>query len=465
VVCRLLKVASTMKSLLLALAVLASGCVLYGGDDDGDDDVCAYEGDIAAAELRNPDTGSCESWGGGGGCYGAPEPWPDWASCYSECEGLDEQGCLATSGCRAAYWQETCPPWADCDASWQPPTFYGCWGTAPSGPTQGACDGLSAYDCSRHDDCVAVYDRDWNAGDEENYNRFSYCAPEPWTQGCYSDSECPAGYECTADTECYPPPGCEDGQACPDVCYGRCVPSQNGCEAVDCGPGYHCELQCYPCDPVDPDDGSCDYPCEVTCVPDSPNTCSDGMECPPGSHCVEVCNGGGTDPGGGGGGCTPEECYPEYCWSECVDDTPDPGTCDGDVYCDALPPACPDGTVPGISNGCWSGYCIPVEDCAPNDPGECYAPVACDMAPPACPEGSTPGVRDGCYTGYCIPVWACDSSVTCESLTTEAACAARADCQALYEGTGCTCYPDGTCTCEEWQFARCETGNVEPQPL
>jgi len=390
---------------LLALASAASGCVLYDDDDDdGDDDVCAYAGDSIGWAVRNPQTGTCEDFGGGG-CYGAPEPVPDWASCWGECEGLDAQTCLGTSGCRAAYEFGECPPGGDCSTVGP---FLGCWGTAPSGPVQGACDGLDAYECSRHDDCIAVYDT--TSGE----SRFSYCAAEPG--------------------------------------------GPSGCEAVDCGPGSHCELQCYPCDPVDPNDTGCDSPCVATCVPDAPD-CGDAALCPTGTHCEQVCS-------GNAGGCTIEECYPDSCWSECVpDDSADPGSCDGEVSCDALPPSCPDGTVPGIVNGCWSGFCIPLADCGPNDPGDCYAPVACDMAPPACPEGTTPGVANACYTGYCIPVWACDpTTTTCESLTTEADCAARSDCVPVYAGAGCTCYPNGTCTCEDWQFARCETA-VYPQPL
>ena len=48
---------------------------------------------------------------------------------------------------------------------------------------------------------------------------------------------------------------------------------------------------------------------------------------------------------GAGGGCT------------------DPGICYGSVQCNDAPPACPVGTVAGIANGCWSGYCIPTTKC------------------------------------------------------------------------------------------------------
>ena len=41
----------------------------------------------------------------------------------------------------------------------------------------------------------------------------------------------------------------------------------------------------------------------------------------------------------------------------------DPGICYGSVQCNDAPPACPVGTVAGITNGCWSGYCIPTTKC------------------------------------------------------------------------------------------------------
>lgn len=290
-----------MTTRLALLACLLTGCVFYADDDPipCDDVPELWNG------LRNPETGACEDWGGGG-CWPEPQAdiaYPDWAACPGACEGLDETGCLAAEGCRAAYDIPECPPLADCTNI---PEFRECWGMAPSGPwLWESCAGLDAHQCSTTDYCMAVYAE----------GAFAYCGEEPNPNGCYADDDCLPGYECTAATECEPPPGCgADGQPCPDVCWGRCVP---------------------------------------------------------------------------------------------VDDSSGPGTCDGEVACDALPPSCPEGTVPGIADGCWTGWCIPVEDCDPNDPGECFGEVACDEMAPACPGGTVPGVRDGCYTGYCIPLGAC----------------------------------------------------------
>ncbi len=390
-----------MKRLLLIAAfAMSGGCTLYFG---GDDEPICYSDDAAGAAeyyetFRNPDTGFCEDYygggGGGGGCndydYPAadPVPLPDWASCYGYCDGLDETTCLDTAGCRAAYgsddgaWDCAEP---DCNTG---AYFLGCWGTAPSGTVTGSCDGLDAYGCSQHDDCTAHYGYDPATGTQ----RFSYCAPE-------------------------------DG-------WG-------GCDATDCGPGYHCEVQCYPCDgtgEMDPSGGVCADECVVGCVPDA--WVCEGVECGAGSHCEEVCADGG-------------------CWSECVPDYTDPGTCTGEVWCDALPPTCPAGSVPGIGAGCWTGFCIPESECVNGDPGDCTGPVTDDQIPPSCPEGTVPGVRNGSYTGYCIPSWACESTA-CESITDAETCDAREDCVPAYTGYNCTWNADGSFVCAEWVFDHCD---------
>ncbi len=451
---------SSLALAALLLALSSTGCTIYGGDDD---DCLYYADEPGGYGLRNPQTNECETWGGGGGggCYGDDTPvpagdqamaLPNWASCPSECEGLDELSCQRTDGCRATYWLDQCPPGVDCDALFVP-VYDVCVGVAPGGTQWGSCEGLDAQQCSETDACSAVYTtQQWARLEAAPGSEFSYCQPEPWVEGCYSSDECPAGYECTANTDCYPPPGCGPDGDCDAVCYGQCVPV-GSCAAVDCGPGYHCEEQCYPCDDAD-GDGVCPSWCETICVPDEPQECVDAL-CGPGTHCETVCT-DDCDPNGMCGG---------WCTSECVPDGMDPGTCTGDVFCDSLPPSCPADSTPGIRNGCWTGYCIPLSACGPSDPGSCYEPALCDVPPPACPVGTTPGVADGCYTGYCIPAWACEGGGgSCESLTTEWECASRFDCWPLYSGTGCTCYPDGRCECLEWEFARCTGGGPTDPP-
>jgi hypothetical protein len=44
----------------------------------------------------------------------------------------------------------------------------------------------------------------------------------------------------------------------------------------------------------------------------------------------------------------------------------------------------------------------------------------------------------------------------CDTLTTEADCTARGDCDAIYDGYDCTCDPSG-CTCQTETYARCQS--------
>jgi hypothetical protein len=127
--------------------------------------ICDPSFDQATPLLRNPQTGGCEYGSGGGGLVdpcasgaGAPPaPLADWGECGSVCEAYDEATCAAADGCRPIH-ANVCPPWADCYAV----QFVGCWPIAPSGPaTPGGCEGLDAYQCSLHNDCLAEHDQDW----------------------------------------------------------------------------------------------------------------------------------------------------------------------------------------------------------------------------------------------------------------------------------------------------------------
>lgn len=68
----------------------------------------------------------------------------DYGACFDDaCTRATEADCLTSPGCRAAY----------AGAS-----FFMCLSTAPSGALHdGTCDGLDAYQCSRHDNCSARY--------------------------------------------------------------------------------------------------------------------------------------------------------------------------------------------------------------------------------------------------------------------------------------------------------------------
>jgi len=338
---------------LLGLAISQSGCILYGDDDD-----CVYGGGggIADYELRNTFSGTCEWFGGTveGDCRGdydmaEPFAFPDWGECYGHCSGLDETTCMAASGCRVAYIY-LCPEGDICAGL----EYFGCWATAPSGPIQGGeCLGLDAQSCSQHDDCVA---RHWAADGSAGAPCFDEsCDERP-------DPRAIGNFESCANEPGDQPAGCFEDFECPD--------------------GLVCNA-------------------EEICLP-SPYACD-----------------GTTDPDGNGDGLVP---------------------CDDRCY----------------------GYCVPDDD--PTAPGNCYEEVTCYCdapaegycSPPECPAGTMPGVIDGCWSGYCIPVAECpDSAPVCSAMTSEVSCIVRPDCTPLYEGVNCDCDAVGNCTCEDWLYQEC----------
>jgi hypothetical protein len=140
----------------------------------------------------------------------------------------------------------------------------------------------------------------------------------------------------------------------------------------------------------------------------------------------------------------------------------DATTCSMHDDCSAVhEPACPDGDAAGIEApepvDCTTpgafGFCIAEGETG--GPGECEGEVTCDGLLPDCPEGTTPGIADGCYTGYCIPLEDCDGAPACAELADESSCVDRADCVPIYEGVDCEC-ADIDCTCADWVFTSCE---------
>lgn len=86
--------------------------------------------------------------------------------------------------------------------------------------------------------------------------------------------------------------------------------------------------------------------------------------------------------------------------------------------------------------------------CVPNqqDPGSCYGDTFCDGLPPNCPDGTLPGIIDGCWSGYCIPQNACEPAPSCQSVANEATCINRQDCLPLYVA----CEPNENCQYKYW---------------
>lgn len=135
---------------------------------------------------------------------------------------------------------------------------------------------------------------------------------------------------------------------------GESFPDADGCNTCFCEQGgfVSCTDRACPCDPNDPTcggSGSCEldgvfYEDGATFLaPDGCNSCScwDGL-----IACTAMA-------------CEPPP--PPPCEAPNADGTCG-GLCDGPVYCDALPPECPEGQVPSIQNGCW-GECVPFEAC------------------------------------------------------------------------------------------------------
>lgn len=132
----------------LVLLALLPACIIYDG---GDDAIECEDPVYVPYELLDPATLVCQDFGGTQCGPVAPAadqlavPIPTWGECDSPCRDLDEGTCLGTSGCRGAYE----------DASGG---FLGCYAVDQSGPVQGPCDGLDAWSCSQHDDCIAMHD-------------------------------------------------------------------------------------------------------------------------------------------------------------------------------------------------------------------------------------------------------------------------------------------------------------------
>lgn len=333
-----------MMKRLLVLCLALSGCSLYWGGDD--DDVCngvAYPEGGASQPLRNPDTGVCDYGGGGGGgyyccgdsCtdegygYGADVPARDWGACETYCDALDENSCISTTGCHAAYLDQ------GLDALVPYTTFLGCWATAPYSTSGiGTCIGLDAQGCSERDSCSMVY---YGGPDDSIAQKFEQCVDEQYA-GCGIDIGCPTGSHCEQQCETC------DSMGCNDTCYPTCVPDQT-CDSIDCGTGYQCVVacedspdSCWPtCVPVGNDPGQCTG--TLTCN-SAPPTC-------PANTTAGIANG----------------CWTGFCIPNAACGGQDPGDCYATVTCGATPPSCPTGTLPGIVAGCYSGYCIPTYSC------------------------------------------------------------------------------------------------------
>lgn len=118
---------------------------------------------------------------------------------------------------------------------------------------------------------------------------------------------------------------------------------------------------------------------------------------------------------------------------------------------DATPPECPiDCLVPlctsaGITTGaeCLAGVCsLRNLNCDEST-------VVCDAPTPICPAGQLPHVTEGCYSGLCVPVEACRTVPSCATCPTGQACVSS---QSFFESFSCvpvdpSCGGTPTCAC------------------
>jgi len=205
------------------LLTAAGGCTLdLGGGDDQCLTPVATGSDALAPlpELLDPATLRCESFGGGGcnpACGPCPpaEPIPTWAYCYGECDGLDEWTCRAATACRATY-DEAC--YTGNGACTLVDAYLGCHGTDMTGPVEGSCSGLDAFECSRHNDCIALHTPQCSGDTTDCWQQFVECLDDAT---CYGEVVC-----------LRPAPACDDAS----------IPAvKNGCYTGDCIPLGQCE--------------------------------------------------------------------------------------------------------------------------------------------------------------------------------------------------------------------------------
>jgi hypothetical protein len=138
-------------SIVATLAL--SGCVLHFGDDTECD---TGEGPPPPSSdlLINPATLECDRFAGASTCNGFDPNTPTWGSCESSCRSLGEGTCQATPGCRGAYDHDCLFGTGPCPAL---TPFIGCFPTDRNQDFVTGCEGLDAWNCSRHESCIATH--------------------------------------------------------------------------------------------------------------------------------------------------------------------------------------------------------------------------------------------------------------------------------------------------------------------
>jgi hypothetical protein len=325
--------------------------------------------------------------------------------------------------------------------------------------------------------------------------------PEPEPTVCWDSSDCAGGQLCNTADFCETPPGCEDGQPCPDVCYGRCVDPPVECFSDgDCGENEFCRVgggdprPAAPCAEDDPDCGGNDFiaPSGI-CVPVGCEENFDFPACPPGTvpdvdfsedECgnpvcrpVDDCRSRSVDECESLPGCRLEE-LPSPC--DCEPTEPNGAcACPVELVCapneecrDLGPEEC------DANPNCEGRFLPPPGDCFEecNANGECF--IACPEEDPAIapPEGefvcAPRFVPESCRGDFdCRPDQRCERTVRCD----DANCFETPDGQVICEeqcedfGTcvdvGSSCFDLGPEACVEDPRCRLtDNGGAFPEP-
>lgn len=253
-------------------------------------------------------------------------------------------------------------------------------------------------------------------GEDHDDDNWTYCGQDGYyecnDEDCYwRGPECPAGM----DPSVTPPPGqfeCTEDEDCAAGCYcstsGVCEEAGFCTQDSDCGAGYVCDEQRASCEPGN----------------QQPVSCGADNDCPEGQYCNSETL---------------------KCEATCFCTNDAEAVAQGFAYCDSS-----------------RSTCLPGADPA----GECTGTVTSGNAP-ACPEGQVPLILDGAYTGACEPINQCGMAPACASYQHATDCQ-NGGCSSSYTGINCRA-PDGvtpcnvpssSCTCESYTFASCSEGSM-----
>ena len=194
----------------LGLLVIACGCLNSTAPPK------CNEAAGQSEQLVDPSSLTCETFSldtcddACGPCPAIAEPAPpDWGACTSNCTGLAEAACLATTGCWAALdWTK----YYDND-----PSYVACYAVATVTAT-GSCATLDADACASRDDCAGLYQTILDDCVDCGGEMFEGCIPKTQQAGTCGAAACQiAAPTCPSGTT----PGVTDS------CWtGSCIPDQ-----------------------------------------------------------------------------------------------------------------------------------------------------------------------------------------------------------------------------------------------